>query len=36
MGGSGRGRCPLEDKLLQRAVVEALNAIYEAGFLGFS
>jgi retron-type reverse transcriptase len=30
------GVAALEDKLLQRAVVEALNAIYEAGFLGFS
>jgi retron-type reverse transcriptase len=26
----------LEDKIVQRAVVEALNAIYEADFLGFS
>ena len=26
----------MEDKLLQRAVVEVLNAIYEADFLGFS
>src|SRR3990172_1511232 len=26
----------LEDKLVQRAVVEALNAIYEGDFLGFS
>jgi len=26
----------LEDKVVQRAVVEVLNAIYEAGFLGFS
>ena len=26
----------LEDKLLQRAVVEVLNAVYEADFLGFS
>ncbi len=26
----------LEDKVLQRAVVEVLNAIYEADFLGFS
>ncbi len=26
----------LEDKLVQRAVVEVLNAIYEADFLGFS
>ena len=26
----------LEDKILQRAVVEVLNAVYEADFLGFS
>ena len=26
----------MEDKLLQRAVVEVLNAIYEADLLGFS
>ncbi len=26
----------LEDKIVQRAVVEVLNAIYEPGFLGFS
>src|SRR6202011_4996607 len=26
----------LEDKLVQRAVVEVLNAIYETDFLGFS
>jgi retron-type reverse transcriptase len=26
----------LEDKILQRAVVEVLNAIYEADFVGFS
>jgi RNA-directed DNA polymerase len=26
----------LEDKLVQRAVVEVLNAVYEADFLGFS
>ena len=26
----------MEDKLLQRAVVEVLNAVYEADFLGFS
>ncbi len=32
---STTGWC-LEDKLLQRAVVEVLNAIYEADFLGFS
>jgi len=27
---------PLEDKVLQRAVVEVLNAIYETDFVGFS
>ena len=27
---------PLEDKIVQRAVVEVLNAIYETDFLGFS
>jgi RNA-directed DNA polymerase len=36
----GRQRPPgianLEDKIVQRAVVEVLNAIYEADFLGFS
>jgi retron-type reverse transcriptase len=26
----------LEDKLVQRATVEVLNAIYESDFLGFS
>ncbi len=26
----------LEDKIVQRAVVEVLNAIYEEDFLGFS
>jgi len=26
----------LEDKILQRALVEVLNAIYEQDFLGFS
>jgi hypothetical protein len=26
----------LEDKILQRAVVEVLNAVYEVDFLGFS
>ena len=37
MGGCGRsGSLRLEDKILQRAVVEVLNAIYEADFLGFS
>jgi RNA-directed DNA polymerase len=30
------GVAALEDKLLQRAVVEVLNSIYEADFLGFS
>jgi RNA-directed DNA polymerase len=37
-GGKQRplGIAALEDKLLQRAVVEVLNAIYEADFLGFS
>jgi RNA-directed DNA polymerase len=30
------GVAALEDKLLQRAVVEVLNAIYEEDFLGFS
>src|ERR1039458_6611920 len=30
------GIASLEDKLLQRAVVEVLNAIYEADFVGFS
>ena len=36
-GGSGRSAVPaLEDKIVQRAVVEVLNAIYEADFLGFS
>ena len=30
------GVAALEDKILQRAVVEVLNAIYEAEFLGFS
>jgi group II intron reverse transcriptase/maturase len=30
------GIATLEDKILQRAVVEVLNAIYEADFLGFS
>jgi len=36
----GRQRPPgiasLEDKIVQRAVVEVLNAVYEADFLGFS
>jgi hypothetical protein len=26
----------LEDKIVQRAVAEVLNAVYEADFLGFS
>jgi RNA-directed DNA polymerase len=30
------GIAALEDKLLQRAVVEVINAVYEADFLGFS
>ena len=30
------GVASLEDKILQRAVVEVLNTIYEADFLGFS
>ena len=30
------GIATLEDKIVQRAVVEVLNAIYEADFLGFS
>jgi RNA-directed DNA polymerase len=30
------GVAALEDKILQRALVEVLNAIYEADFLGFS
>ena len=30
------GIAALEDKILQRAVVEVLNAIYEEDFLGFS
>jgi group II intron reverse transcriptase/maturase len=30
------GIVALEDKILQRAVVEVLNAVYEADFLGFS
>src|SRR6266699_2132033 len=37
-GGRQRplGIATLEDKLVQRAVVEVLNAVYEADFLGFS
>ena len=30
------GVASLEDKILQRAVVEVLNSVYEADFLGFS
>ena len=30
------GIAAVEDKILQRAVVEVLNAIYEVDFLGFS
>jgi RNA-directed DNA polymerase len=30
------GVTALEDKIVQRAVVEILNAVYEADFLGFS
>lgn len=30
------GIAALEDKIIQRAIVEVLNAIYEADFLGFS
>ena len=30
------GVAGLEDKILQRAVVEVLNAVYEQDFLGFS
>ena len=30
------GIAALEDKIVQRALVEVLNAIYEEGFLGFS
>ena len=32
----GVGIATLEDKILQRAVVEVLNAVYEVDFLGFS
>ena len=36
-GGSGRWASPsLEDKIVQRAVVEVLNAVYEVDFRGFS
>ena len=30
------GVASLEDKIVQRAVVEVLNAVYEEDFLGFS
>ena len=30
------GIATLEDKIVQRAVVEVLNAVYEVDFLGFS
>ena len=30
------GVAALEDKILQRAVVEVLNAVFEQDFLGFS
>jgi retron-type reverse transcriptase len=30
------GVAALEDKIVQRAVVDVLNGIYEADFLGFS
>jgi len=30
------GIAALEDKIVQRAVAEVLNAVYEADFLGFS
>jgi len=30
------GIAALEDKIVQRAVLEVLNAVYEADFLGFS
>jgi retron-type reverse transcriptase len=37
MGGNARWGSPhWEDKIVQRAVVEVLNAIYEEDFLGFS
>ena len=35
-GGSDRCHASLEDKIVQRAVVEVLDAIYEVDFLGFS
>ena len=35
-GSRPLGVAALEDKILQRAVVEVLNAIYEPDFLGFS
>jgi RNA-directed DNA polymerase len=36
MADNARSRSPLEDKLVQRAVVTLLNAIYEEDFLGIS
>jgi hypothetical protein len=36
MGGNARWGAALEDKIVQRAVAEVLNAIYEEDFLGFS
>jgi RNA-directed DNA polymerase len=37
MGEKGRfGIAALEDEIVQRAVVQVLNAIYEPDFLGFS
>ena len=35
-GRQGHWESPLEDKIVQRAVTEVLNAIYEVDFLGFS
>ena len=35
-GGCGRSDRALEDKIVQRAVVEVLNGVYEADFRGFS
>jgi len=35
MGEAAARYCSLEDKVLQRAVVAVLNAIYEEDFLGF-
>ncbi len=36
VGTARRGIAALEDKIVQRAVVEVLNAIYEQDFVGFS